>query len=619
MAEATSGHGTTSQAKPPKELPAAAGFGGRRPVGPVPKERAKHTSATLKRLWGYLSRQRSSLTWIIILAVASSGLALIAPYLLGRAVDRHIIPQDAEGLFQLCLVLLLIYVCSSVMSWLQTYLMAGLSQQTVLELRRDLFHHMQQLPLGYFDRTPHGELMSRTTNDIENLSNTLNQSLIQMISSAVTIIGAISFMLYLNVWLTMVSLITIPLVTVATKKIAVRTRKHFKGQQESLGQLNGYIEETISGQKVVKLFRREGRSAEEFKVMNERLRQAGTRAQILSGMMGPVMNMMSHLTYIVIAVVGGWMAFSGWTRVGVIVSFLNYSRQLSGPINELANQYNMIQSGIAGAERVFEVMDTKSEFNAELKHESIGRVAGHVQFNEVSFGYNPEQPILKRVTFSAKPGEMIALVGPTGAGKTTIMNLLTRFYDIDQGTIRIDGQNIGLADKRSLRSQLGIVLQDAHVFTDSIRNNIRYGKLDATDEEVEAAAKLANAHEFIKKLPHGYDSMLNGSGGSLSQGQRQLLTIARAILADPAILILDEATSSVDTRTELHIQAAMHTLMKGRTSFVIAHRLSTIRNADMILVINDGEVMERGSHDELIEKRGFYYELTMSEDREEAG
>lgn len=607
-----------SEAVPNKGMPSNA-FGGRRPPHEsVKKERARNTSTTLKRLWRYMYSQRSRLYTIIMLSILSAGLGLIAPYLLGRAIDEYIIPRDADGLLQLCLALAAVYAFSSAASWLQSFMMARFSQQMVRELRRDLFDRLQRLPLGYFDRTPHGDLMSRTTNDIENLSTTLNQSLIQLVTSVVTLIGALTIMLTLNVWLTLISLIVIPLIAFVTKKIAARTRRYFKGQQESLGQLNGYIEESISGQKIIKLCRREEAAAEEFHQKNEKLREVSTKAQIMSGLVGPMMNMSNHFTYIIISVAGGWMAYTGMIGVGIIVSFLNYSKQLSGPINELANQYNMIQSGIAGAERVFEVMDNVSEYKPELESKQLTHVTGKVEFEDVCFSYTSDHPILKHVSFTANPGDVIALVGPTGAGKTTIINLLTRFYDIDSGTIRIDGQDISGVDKDQLREQLGIVLQDAFVFSDSIRDNIRYGRLDATEEEIIAAAKLANAHEFIHKLPDGYDTQLVGGGSNLSHGQRQLITIARAILADPSILILDEATSSVDTRTEMSIQAAMNTLMQGRTSFVIAHRLSTIRNANLILVIHDGAIIERGTHDQLMEMKGFYYELTSSQYKQRA-
>ncbi|GAA3413484.1 ABC transporter ATP-binding protein [Paenibacillus hodogayensis] len=581
--------------------------------GMMPKVRPKQLGPTLKRLWNYIGRQRSGLIAVFILTALSSGFTLVGPYLLGRAIDRYIIPRDYDGLLWLCLSLLGVYVLSTIMSWIQAYVMAGVSQRTVQELRRDMFEHLQKLPLRFFDSRTHGELMSRTTNDIENVSNSLNQSVTQLINSLLTVIGALALMLGLNVWLTIVSLVTIPLTMVVTGQIAKRTRKHFLAQQRHLGELNGYIEETVTGQKVVKSFNREKETMRQFQTHNESLRNVGIRAQILSGLMGPVNNVINNISFALIAAIGGWMAIGGYTTIGIVVSFLNYSRQFTRPINDLANQFNMIQSAIAGAERVFEVLDTRTEYEDNSSANDDKPIRGEVRFENVTFCYKESVPVLKNVSLIAKPGETIALVGPTGAGKTTIVNLLTRFYDIDEGTVTVDGINLRDRDKGKLREQLGIVLQDAYLFSETIRENIRYGRLTATDEQIEAAAKLANADAFIRKLPNGYDTQLSAEGGNLSQGQRQLITIARAILADPAILILDEATSSVDTRTEMHIQEAMKSLMRGRTSFVIAHRLSTIREADQILVINGGEIIERGTHQELLERQGFYYELYTSQ------
>ncbi|MEC0208549.1 ABC transporter ATP-binding protein [Paenibacillus ehimensis] len=581
----------------------AFGFGRR--GEPVPKVRAKNTRAAIRRLWGYLKRQRAALAGVIALVLLGLALSLAGPYLIGTAIDRYISLNDPEGLLRLCGLLLAVYIGGSAVSWLQTYVMSGIAGRTVWELRRDLFGHMQELPVRFFDKTPHGELMSRTTNDIDNVSNTLNQSLLQLITSVVTLLGSLTMMLLLNGWLTLVALVIIPLVTAVARQIGKRTKSQFKEQQRHLGALNGFIEETISGQKVVKIYNREELAAQQFQEINARLRQAGTRAQIFSGMMGPFMNLLNHTSFILLAVAGGWMAYNGWTTIGVIVSFLNYSKQFSGPVNELANQYNMIQSGVAGAERVFEILDTETEFGTTGGRMPQEAIRGEVEFDRVTFGYG-DTPVLRDVSFAAKPGQVVALVGPTGSGKTTIMNLLTRFYDISEGAIRIDGKDIREWDKNSLRSRLGMVLQDAHLFSGTIRDNIRYGRLDATEEEIRSAAKLANADGFIRKLPQGYDTPLSAEGGNLSHGQRQLLTIARAILSDPSILILDEATSSVDTRTEMHIQAAMKTLMQGRTSFVIAHRLSTIQEADLILVVRGGEIVERGTHEQLLAQRGLY-------------
>nr|WP_233455280.1 ABC transporter ATP-binding protein [Paenibacillus elgii] len=574
----------------------------------MPKVRAKNTRAAIRRLWGYLKRQRAALAGVIAFVLLGLALSLAGPYLIGTAIDRYIALHDPNGLLQLCVLLLAVYIGGSVVSWLQTYVMSGIAGRTVWELRRNLFAHMQELPVRFFDKTSHGELMSRTTNDIDNVSNTLNQSLLQLITSVVTLIGSLTMMLLLNGWLTLVALVIIPLVTGVARQIGKRTKSQFKEQQRHLGSLNGFIEETISGQKVVKIYNREELAAQQFQEINAKLRQAGTRAQIFSGMMGPFMNLLNHTSFILLAVAGGWMAYNGWTTIGVIVSFLNYSKQFSGPVNELANQYNMIQSGVAGAERVFEILDTDTEFGNEGSRKPQEAIRGEVEFDRVTFGYG-DTPVLREVSFAARPGQVVALVGPTGSGKTTIINLLTRFYEISEGTIRIDGKDIRDWDKSSLRSRLGMVLQDAHLFSGTIRDNIRYGRLDATEEELRSAAKLANADGFIRKLPQGYDTPLSAEGGNLSHGQRQLLTIARAILSDPSILILDEATSSVDTRTEMHIQEAMKALMQGRTSFVIAHRLSTIQEADLILVVRGGEIVERGTHEQLLALRGLYAEM----------
>ncbi|MED4936104.1 ABC transporter ATP-binding protein, partial [Heyndrickxia coagulans] len=453
-----------------------------------------------------------------------------------------------------------------------------------------------------------GELMSRATNDIENVSNTLNQTMVQLVSSILMLVGSIIMMLTLSLWMTLVTVLIIPVITFITKSITKYTRRYFSGQQKELGEVNGYIQETMSGLKVIKTFGHEAKTIQAFHEKNDRLRDVGVKAQMLSGSMGPIMNATRNLSFFMIAAAGSIFAYDHMITIGIIVSFLNYSNLFSQPINQLANQYNMLQSAVAGAERVFEILDLEPESQDGASGTSE-KIKGEVEFEHVSFSYTPGVSVLKNLTLHARPGQMIALVGPTGAGKTTIINLLTRFYDFQSGRILIDGKDIREFNKFDLRRQIGIVLQDAYVFAGTIRDNIRYGRLEATDEEVERAAKLANADSFIRKLPNGYNTYLQAEGSNISQGQRQLLTIARAMLADPAILILDEATSNVDTRTEFHIQAAMKSLMKGRTSFVIAHRLSTIREADMILVINHGEIIEKGSHQELLEQNGFYANL----------
>lgn len=609
-----------SKDAPPSLMPMRGG--GMR--GTTPIEKPKNVSETLARLWGYLKQQWKSLIIVLLLTAISSTLLVMGPWLIGKAVDDYIELRDLNGLMTICLILFGIYAFAALMTWGQGYIMAGVSQRTVANLRTDLFDQLQQLPLRFFDSKTHGELMSRTTNDVENISQVLNQSVTQMLSSSIIVIGALGFMLSLNVTMTFVTLVTIPLVVIITGTIAKFTRKYFSGQQKQLGELNGFIEETITGQKVVKTFCRETASAESFEVINTRLKKASIKAQIFSTMIHPVLNVVNNLNFALIAFVGGWMVITGGATVGIIVTFLNYSKQFGRPINELSNLFNMIQSAIAGAERVFEIIDTKTEYkedednidqskNNQLRLEESTIEHGEVVFSDVSFSYKEGEPILKNISLTATPGSSIALVGPTGAGKTTIVNLLTRFYEIDSGAIMIDGKELTSFDKNKLREQLGIVLQDAYLFSESIRENIRYGRLNATDEEVIEAAKLANADSFISKLPGGYDTILTSEGNNLSEGQRQLITISRAILADPMILILDEATSSIDTRTEMHIQEAMLSLMKGRTSFVIAHRLSTIREADLILVLNDGEIIERGNHDELLAQKGFYYDLYTSQ------
>lgn len=580
---------------------------------PGPKERARNTGATIRRLWAYLNRQRAGLILVYILTAIAALVTMISPYLLGVAIDRFITPGRSEGLLGLCLLLLGLYAGGAISSWLQAYVMTGVAQRMLQSLRGDLFRKYQQLPVSFFDTRTHGELMSRNTNDIENVSNGLNQTVTQMLTSLIVVVGSLILMLSLNLWLTLLSLVTIPLVMLATRMIGGVTRRNFKAQQEHLGALNGLIEESVGGQRTVQIFRREQAMQKEFGVINSKLNKAAIRAQIVSGLVGPVMNMLNNVNFALIAAVGGWMVWKDWTTVGIIVSFLNYSRQFGRPISDLANQYNLIQSGVAGAERVFEILDLDTEYEAKGRSLDGRSMRGGVAFDQVSFAYKPEQPILQQVTFEAQPGQKIALVGPTGAGKTTIVNLLTRFYEISSGRIAIDGQDIRELDKNDLRRNVGMVLQDAYVFAGSIRDNIRYGRLDASNEEIERAAELANADAFIRALPKGYDTALTMGGSNLSHGQRQLLTIARAVLADPAILILDEATSSIDTRTEMHIQQAMRSLMQGRTSFVIAHRLSTIRDADRILFMNGGKAEEQGTHEELIASKGLYYELYRSQ------
>ncbi|GGH77955.1 ATP-binding cassette subfamily B protein [Pullulanibacillus pueri] len=581
--------------------------------GPRPGEiqhvRSKNAKGTLLRIWDYLKLQRRGLFIVVISTALISCLMLLGPYLIGKTIDNYIVPHHFHGLIRMGFILFGVYFLGALFTWIQQYVASSLSQNTVRDMRQDLFDKYQALPIRFFDQKTHGELMSRATNDIANVSNTLNQTVVQLISSLFILVGSVVMMLSLSLWMTLITILTVPTVALITKKVTKYTRQYFSEQQRHLGEVNGFVQENISGLRVIKTFGREAQSIEEFKEINEKLRLVGIKAQSLSGSMGPMMNTMRNLSFVVISVCGGVFAYHDLITIGIIVSFLNYSNQFSQPINQLANQYNLLQSAIAGAERVFEVLDQASETLEENKGVSLKEVKGEVIFDRVNFGYESDVPVLKNLSLHASPGQMIALVGPTGAGKTTIINLLSRFYDIQSGQIFIDGKDIYTLDKHFLRQQIGLVLQDAYVFSGTIRENIRYGRLAATDREVEEAARLANADAFISRLPNGYETQLNAEGSNLSQGQRQLLTIARAVLANPAILILDEATSSVDTRTELHIQEAMKTLMKGRTSFVIAHRLSTIQDADHILVINNGEVVEQGSHEALLLQGGFYATL----------
>ena len=585
------------------------------PPGPrhaamMPHRKPIKTKQTIFRLCKYLTKYWPLITISIICNLITTVGTVFATSLIGVAIDQYISVFDFDGLYKICIILLVFYGTSSLATWLQSYLMLKVGQETVATLRQEISEKFQKLPLSYFDKTTHGELMSRVTNDVDNVSMCLNNSISQIFQSVLTIIGTFFMMVYLSIPLTIATVATVPLIMVSTKWVTKHSRKYFKDNQARLGDLNGHIEEIVSGQKVVKVFCREEEEIKKFEVLNHKLLDVSVRAEIFSGSIGPVMTALNNMTYAVVVAVGGiLMVTGGAMTLGTISNFIIYSKQFARPLTELANQVNMIMSAMAGAERVFEVLDEAEEEPDAPDAYEMGEIEGDVVLTDVNFSYEKGHPILKNVNLYARPGQTIAFVGPTGAGKTTIINLLTRFYDIDSGTITIDGHDIYKTTRNSLRSALSIVLQDTYLFTDSIKENIRYGRLDATDEEIKEAAKLANAHEFIRRLPDGYDTMLTDGGGNLSQGQRQMISIARAILANPSVLILDEATSSVDTRTEVKIQEAMNNLMKGRTNFVIAHRLSTIKDADLIAVVNHGEIIERGNHQQLMEKKGFYYNL----------
>ncbi|MFO7947719.1 MAG: ABC transporter ATP-binding protein [Armatimonadota bacterium] len=591
---------------------------GRRRHGPgrgiaMDVQRAENIPAVLRRIAGYLSGYVGGLVLVVVLVILTSGLSLVAPYLMGLAIDEGIIPGDIERLMRIVALLAGIYLLADVSTWLQTVLMIKVAQNSLRDLRGDLFNRLQELSLRFFDRHPHGELMSRLTNDTETISATLADTVTRLISSILLVSGSLIAMFLLSWKLALVVLGTLPLTLLIIRFIARGARRHYRDRQRDLGELNGMIEETVSGQRVVKIARRESTAIAEFDRANSALLSSGTAADIYGGMMGPAMGLVRNLTFALLAGVGGWMVLQDWTTIGVVAAFINYARNFSRPITQIASLYATVQSAIAGAERVFAVMDEAPEIVGAPDAVRLEEVRGEVVFDDVTFGYDPDMAVLSEVSFEASPGQTVALVGPTGAGKTTIINLLTRFYDTDSGQITVDGHDIRNVVTDDLRHALGIVLQDTFLFADTVRENIRYGRLDATDAEVEEAARLANAHAFITRLPDGYETSLSEAGGTLSEGQRQLLAIARAILADPRILILDEATSSVDSRTEAQIQEAMERIMDNRTSFVIAHRLSTIRRADCILVIEDGRIVERGTHEELLEAEGAYYDLYMSQ------
>lgn len=599
----------------PNRMPMGGPGGGPRAILMQKKVRAKDTKGTIRRIGTYLNSQMSRLIGALTLVAISTGLGLLGPYFIAKGIDDFIDAGVTEGFIEMLALMLAIYVTTAGITYLQQYMLIGIAQVAVRDMRKDLFSRLMTYSLKFFDQTPNGELMSRLTNDIESVNQTLSQNIAQFFSSVLSFIGVVIIMFMLNWQMALISIATVPMIIIVVKVIASRTRVSYRGQQSNLGKLNGMIEETLSGQKVVKVYGKEAAVTAEFEVLNQALKKTSIKAEIFGGFMGPSMNMSNNLRFAIIASAGGFLAVNGMLSVGLIAAFLSYSKRFGRPISQLATVYNTIQAAIAGAERVFETMDHIPEIQDVDGAIAIEDLNGHVVFEDVDFSYVEGVPVLKRGTFEAKQGDTIAIVGPTGAGKTTIINLLTRFYDIDSGTIAIDGINIHDMKKHDLRSKLGIVLQDTYLFSDTVRENIRYGRLNATDEEVEGAARLAYADHFIKSLPEGFDTQLSQEGSNLSQGQRQLIAIARAILSDPAILILDEATSSVDTRTEVHIQKAMLRLMEGRTSFVIAHRLSTIRDADMIMVMRDGEIIERGSHEELISHEGFYYDLHHSQFR----
>jgi len=581
-------------------------------------EKARDPRRALARLVPYLGPYKVRLAVVLFFVFVSTILGLIGPYLMGEAIDGYISTKNTLGLAVISVWMLLIFLGGNVADAASGWIMASVSQKALKGLRRDLFSHLQTLTLRFFDNNPAGELMSRMTNDIDAINNAVSQNVVALLASALSLIGILIAMFVLNYWLALASVIVVPIMFWFTDFIARYTRKGFRDLQKDLGQLNGVMEEAISGQRVIKAFRRDESATENFTKYNQAVYHSAVYANSYALLLMPLTNQLGNLFVIAIAGLGGWLALEGLVTVGTIVTFITYGRNFISPLRQLANMYNSIQAALAGAERVFEIIDTPGEEDIAPETAALEKIAGDVRFEHVSFSYVGGTPIIKDMTLEAKPGETIALVGPTGAGKTTIVNLLTRFYEIDSGQISIDGRDICDIPKADLRRALGLVLQDTFLFSATVMENIRYGRPDATDEEVIEAAKMADADHFIRQLPLGYQTTLSERGSNLSQGQRQLLSIARAILADPSILILDEATSSVDTRTEARIQKALLRLMEGRTSFVIAHRLSTIREADNVLVIRDGLIVEQGTHQQLLDRRGFFYNLYMSQFKGEA-
>ncbi|UCH38325.1 MAG: ABC transporter ATP-binding protein [Candidatus Bathyarchaeota archaeon] len=582
-------------------------------MGAARIEKAKDARGALIRLAKYLGNYRAHLVVIFFLTVLSSLLSLMGPYLIGIAIDETILSRDLDGLVRISLLLASIYLSSALVSMASSWVMAIISQRSLKQLRKDLFEHIQTLSLNFFDKKSAGDLMSRLTNDVDSIGTAISQNVTQLISSFITMVGIVVMMFSLNVWLALASLIVFPLMVVLTAVISKKTRSGYRDLMMNMGILNSVMQETIAGQRVVIAFEQRESVNRKFTSTNDVVKAVSIKANTYSMLMMPLISILSNANIAIVAGVGSWMTLQGMATIGLITAFIAYSRQFANPLRQIGNIYNSIQSALAGAERIFEIVDTVPDLMDDLDAISVDDFKGEVELVDVDFEYVSDIPVLRDVNLKAESGQTIALVGPTGAGKTTIVNLLTRFYDIKDGSIKIDGVDIRKIQKDDLRRQLGVVLQDVFLFRGTVMDNIRYGRLDATDEECIRAAKLANADGFIQRLPQGYNTELSERASNLSHGQRQLISIARALVADPDILVLDEATSSVDTRTEIQIQEAFQRLMKGRTSFVIAHRLSTIRRADMVLVINDGEIIERGTHKELLAKKGFYYRMYMSQ------
>lgn len=591
-------------------------------------QKANDFKGTMQKLIAYLSKFKISIILVIVFAIGSASFSIVGPKILGKATTKIFeglvskvsggnVGIDFNAIGKILTFLLFLYLISALFSFIQGFIMSGISQKVSYNLRKEISAKLDRLPMKYFDTKTHGEILSRITNDIDTLNQSLNQSMTQLITSVTTMIGVLIMMLSISGIMTLVAVLILPISMFVISRIIKKSQKYFRYQQEYLGNVNGQVEETYSGQTIVKAFNREDEVIEEFDKLNDSLYNSAWKSQFLSGIMQPLMMFIGNLGYVMVSILGGWLAIKKTIEVGDIQSFIQYVRNFTQPMTQIAQVANLLQSTAAASERVFEFLEEEEEVQIVENAVSIDGLEGKIDFENVNFGYNPNKTIINDFSVNVKPGQKVAIVGPTGAGKTTIVKLLMRFYDVNSGSILIDGHNIKDFNRSELREMFGMVLQDTWLFSGSIMENIRYGKLNATDEEVIEAAKSAHVHRFIKTLPDGYKMKLNEEASNVSQGQKQLLTIARAILADPKILILDEATSSVDTRTEVLIQKAMDNLMEGRTSFVIAHRLSTIRDADMILVMNEGDIVEQGNHEELLKKGGFYANLYNSQFEED--
>ncbi len=599
-------------------------MGGHGPMGKMGGEKAKDFKGTMKNLLNYLKPFKLSIIMVIIFAIGSAAFSIIGPKLLGKATTKIFVGLvdkvgggnvgiDFTYIGKMLLFLLGLYLLSALFAFIQGFVMSGVSQKVSYNLRKEISKKINRMPLKYFDTKTHGEVLSRVTNDVDSISQNLNQSMTQVITSITTLIGVLIMMFSISWVMTIVAILILPISMIFITLVVKKSQGFFKEQQEYLGKVNGQVEEVYGGHNIVKAFNGEEDAIKEFNEFNDKLYSSAWKSQFLSGMMMPIMSFIGNIGYVMVSILGGWLAIRKTIEVGDILSFIQYMRSFNQPIAQAAQVANLMQSTAAAAERVFEFLNEEEEEQFAKNPVSIDTLEGYVDFENVKFGYNPDKVIINDFTAHVKPGQKVAIVGPTGAGKTTIIKLLMRFYDINEGVIRLDGHDIKDFNRSELRNAFGMVLQDTWLFNGTIMENIRYGKLGATDEAVKEAAKAARVHHFVKTLPDGYNMILNEEASNVSQGQKQLLTIARAILADPKVLILDEATSSVDTRTEVLIQQAMENLMKGRTSFIIAHRLSTIRNADLILVMKDGDIVEQGNHETLLAANGFYTSLYNSQ------